>query len=166
MTNGQRFITLSIVLFALLMPMGCLSENDPFIGDDFFWEVKEGNLNKVKSILEKRPDLVNFKQDSYATYWVRYRGWTALHIAALNGHIDVVEFLVAKGADVNAKNKSNATPLHFAALVGQKGVVEILLANGADIHAKDNNGKTPLDMAAQKDHKVVVDLLSKHGGIE
>jgi ankyrin repeat protein len=48
-------------------------------------------------------------------------GWTPLHSAAANGHLDVVEFLVERQAEVNAKNKDRATPLHLAALNGHLG---------------------------------------------
>jgi len=60
----------------------------------------------------------------------------------------VVELLIAKGADISAKNKNGCTPLHAAALGDQKEVVELLIAKGANINAKDNDGHTPLHTAA------------------
>ena len=41
-------------------------------------------------------------------------GWTPLHSAAYDGHKEIVELLIAKGADVNAKNNFEDTPLDFA----------------------------------------------------
>lgn len=61
------------------------------------------------------------------------------------GNRDNVELLLAKGADIHAKNSDGDTPLHHAALWGRNGVVELLITQGADIHAKNNEGKTPLD---------------------
>jgi 2-keto-4-pentenoate hydratase len=40
--------------------------------------------------------------------------WTPLLWAACQGHKEVVELLIAKGADVNTKDKVKYTPLHFA----------------------------------------------------
>ena len=41
-------------------------------------------------------------------------GLTALHVAAIGGHLAVVRYLVKQGADVNAKTKDGTTALHFA----------------------------------------------------
>ena len=80
--------------------------------------------------------------------------------------IKVAKLLLANGADVNAKNKTDFTPLHFAAWKGHKKVVELLLASNANVNAKDSNGDTPLTFANRKNHKDVVDLLRQNGGHE
>ena len=64
--------------------------------------------------------------------------WTPLHIAAGNGHTEVVELLLEKGADINAKDEYGGTPLHYAALKGQTEVAEFLLEKKADVHPKRN----------------------------
>ena len=65
---------------------------------------------------------------------------TPLHWAAVGGHKDVVELLLAHGAEVNARYSDGYTPLHYAAANGHKDVVELLLANEADVNAKDEHG--------------------------
>jgi len=56
--------------------------------------------------------------------------------AAWRGHRKVVKLLIAKGADLEAKDKDGSTPLHIAAQCGHRKVVELLLQKGADIEAK------------------------------
>ena len=65
-------------------------------------------------------------------------------VAAINGHKDVAELLLANKAEVNAKDNNGVTPLHLAAFNGHKDVAELLLANKAEVNAKDNDGETPL----------------------
>ena len=71
--------------------------------------------------------------------------------------ISKLGYTLAKGADVNAKDKEGKSPLHYAE---RKAVAELLLAKGADVNAKDNEGKTPLHCATRKD---TVELLLATG---
>ena len=120
---------------------------------------QEGDIAAVKQHLAAGTD-VN------AT--VGFIGMTILQSAALGGQKEIVEFLIAEGADVNAKNAEGWTPLHEAALYGDKEISELLIANGADVNAKvasgPNQGKTPLDAANETNHPETADLLRKHGG--
>jgi len=97
-------------------------------------------------------------------------GQTPLHLAIPNkgirdskgklmspNNMDLVELLIAKGADVNAKCDVGWTPLHNAQ---DKEIVELLIAEGADVNAKTNLEGTPLDQADGE----TADLLRKHGG--
>jgi hypothetical protein len=70
-----------------------------------------------------------------------------LYEAAEKGNIEQVKALIAKGVDVNIKDKDGNTPLHEAALNGHRDVVEFLIANGADAKARTKEGKTALDYA-------------------
>ena len=58
-------------------------------------------------------------------------------MAARNGWKNVVEYLIEKGADFDAKNNDNWTALHLAARNGWKNVVEYLIRKGTDIHLKN-----------------------------
>ena len=111
---------------------------------------ENGDLEKVRALLEGNPDLV-FSKGEYAL--------TPLHWAAAKGHKDVAELLLAGKADVNAKSIPGTTPLHCAALGGHKDVAELLLDNKTDVNAKDNDGDTPLHEAAKEGHKDVALLL-------
>jgi ankyrin repeat protein len=57
---------------------------------------------------------------------------TPLHFAADQGYKDVVELLLAHGAEVNAKTSDGSTPMYLAAEHGYKDVAEVLLAHKAE----------------------------------
>ncbi|MCR5257463.1 MAG: ankyrin repeat domain-containing protein, partial [Desulfovibrio sp.] len=85
------------------------------------------------------------------------RGETALHHAASRGSTTMLEILLDKGVDVNAKDKHGITPIHLAAQNDSSDAVKLLLERGADINAKIIDGKyancTPLDIAKRKNKK-------------
>ena len=87
---------------------------------------------------------------------------TALHYAAQRGHMDVVDWLIAKGADVDAINSAGDTPLHYAAKAGHKNIVELLIVKEADVNAKTDKGETAISLATNKGHTEIVELLRKH----
>jgi len=60
-------------------------------------------------------------------------------LSAQNGHLDIVEFLVNHGADINEKNNKNESSLHLSAQNGHLNLVEFLINHGADINQKNNN---------------------------
>ena len=61
-------------------------------------------------------------------------GMTPLHLAAVNGHKEIVELLIAKGADVNEKiasgSNKNKTPLDFAVIKKQNETANLLRTHG------------------------------------
>ena len=69
------------------------------------------------------------------------RGQTALIWAAAEGHAEVVEALVAAGADIRTRLASGFTPLLFAARDGRSDVVRVLLKAGADVNEPVPAGK-------------------------
>lgn len=79
--------------------------------------------------------------------------------AVKKGDKAAVEALLAKGADVNAKDGYGDTPLHNAAYYGKKDIVELLLDKGADVNVKGSGGETPLQWAAAGGKKDIAELL-------
>ena len=89
---------------------------------------------------------------------------THLHIAAMMNDSNSARWLIANGADVNAKNNFlNRTPLHHAARQNAPETAALLLKNGADVHAKSNIGWTPLHLAAIYNAPETAPLLLKNG---
>ena len=83
-----------------------------------------------------------------------------LMLAALKGHREMAEKLVAKGADVN---KTGWAPLHYAATHGHIEIIRLLLEHHAYIDAESPNGSTPLMMAAGYGTASAVKLLLEEG---
>lgn len=77
--------------------------------------------------------------------------------AAANGDVGLLEYLVAHGADVNARNNREETPLFFAAQAGQLNNVKWLIKKGADVNAINIHKVAPL--ARTKDVAVAEVLL-------
>ncbi len=88
-----------------------------------------------------------------------YAGDTALHIAAAAYQKDIARELIARGADVRARNRRGAEPLHYAAdgvpgsrawnPPAQAATIACLIEAGADPNAVDKGGVTPLHRAVR-----------------
>ena len=73
----------------------------------------------------------------------------------------MVSLLLKSKADVNAADKTGATPLHRAAGADDVNLVRMLLAEKANPVARDSKGRTPWDVAVAGKNKRVADLLRR-----
>ena len=91
-------------------------------------------------------------------------GDSALSLAALNGHYDVVDHLIKQQANINTTNKSLGwSPLMIAAFNGNFKTCVLLTDSGADIHLISNEGDTALSLAARRGKYVVAQHLINLG---
>ena len=111
--------------------------------DEFCRACEEGNLLKVKSMVERGHDVNKKDKKDYGLYR------TPLMYAAGEGRFDVVKYLIIHGADLNKTNDYEQTALHYASGYGHLNVVELLLSKGAGIDVEDEDGHTPLMLAAE-----------------
>ena len=101
--------------------------------EDFFRAIRGGDVDSLRRLSATS---VNVK-DRLDT--------TPLHYAALYGNAESVRILLEHGADVNARNKSGATPLLYGAYNFDKA--RLLVEKGADVNAKSGGEMTPLLVA-------------------
>lgn len=73
---------------------------------------------------------------------------TPLHLAARNGHKDVIKLLLKAGIDINRVTKAG-TSLHEAALYGKTEVVRLLLDAGINVNMRNTYNQTALDIVNQ-----------------
>ena len=152
--------------------------------DISIWDaVLDGDIEAVKQHIAAGTDVNAMYEDGGFVL-----GMTPLHIAAFENHKEIVELLIANGADVNVKGENGETPLdvaflyeetetadplrkhggkhgtiHGAARGGDIEAVKEFLAAGTDVNAKDEDGHTPLYPAAFQDDKEIAELLIAKG---
>jgi ankyrin repeat protein len=74
-------------------------------------------------------------------------GWSPIHYAVTNGHLEIAQFLMANGAQVNALSPSETTPLMMSIGSGNDKLIKYLLDNGADLRMRNHEGYTAIDVA-------------------
>ena len=76
---------------------------------------------------------------------------TPLHLAAVNGQLELLHTLLARGCNPNARDRDGRTPLFAALEHGDAALpmVRALIAHGADAESADANGETPLGLALE-----------------
>ena len=140
-----------LVLVFLATPVagqGCLPRNDPGSNLRFWQEAGAGDM--VRCFGDNPNSLFDDGKGNHPDYTA---GRTPLHAVADNRNsAELVNALVALGADVNARDEFGFTPLHGASTFGNFNAAKALIAAGADIHARTTKfGWTPLYLAAQND---------------
>jgi ankyrin repeat protein len=92
-----------------------------------------------------------------------------LHNAVKYKKIEIVEYLLENGADVNIEENDGQTPLFNAAIHNNDGdmtITKLLLKKGANINHKDNDGKTPLILASTYGNIEFVKILLKEENLD
>ena len=116
-----------IITIAAVVLVGCGTRQQSVLPAQprFLRDLKQENIEAVKQHLAAG-------LDANAAYEYEYGEWIPLHEAAVYGPKEMVELLIANGADVNAKNKFNETPLDFAvAKTNNLKIPDLLRKHGA-----------------------------------
>jgi len=140
-----------------------LKSDDPAAVIEIHDAAAAGDLNKVKALLEADPTLLESKDDRDQG---NLKDNTPLISACWgpgsnNWQATVASFLVDKGANVNAQNKSGATPLYFA--TKDFDLTQRLLTKGAEVNIRAFGDFTSLHQTAASGNLKVAKLLIDHG---
>ena len=148
--SGKRAIRLALLLGMLCLLSGCAGRSKTL-----FEAARNGDLASVRRFIANGAD-VNA---------VNGLGQAPLHLAAENGHLRVVAFLLDHGArvDMPASLYSGATALCLGAWHDHLKVVKLLLSKGAKANAVDRLGRTPLHFAARSETGATIPLLVTKG---
>ena len=153
------------VINSELWDEGNEDENEPFTIDSdvvlnsgtnggslFLKAAQTGSMEAVKTMLQRfGQELLKHKDED---------GYTALHRASYNGHVEVAEYLLSSGSDVHSPTNDGWQPLHCACKWNKVKVASLLLQNGANVNAQTNGGQTALHLAStNKKGKATLELL-------
>jgi ankyrin repeat protein len=148
----NKILAFSFLLLISLQSMYSMEQNQTI-----YSAACDGNMHLLTHLLAQGAD--NNALD--------YQNLTALHYAAIWGHLNAVEYLIRNGAHINTQGtyglESGWTALHHAALRLDLKIAQCLLLNGADINAQTANGKTALHKAAKSGYLKMVRCLINHG---
>jgi ankyrin repeat protein/thiol-disulfide isomerase/thioredoxin len=122
--------------------------------EDIIDAARQGDIAKLKSILDKDPAMINARDGE---------AQTALYCTAFGGHKEAVELLIDNGADIEARNNMGYTALHAAARADRREVVKLLLAKGANINARSDLGRTCLYLPVENGYEEMVKILIANG---
>ncbi|HEY1078965.1 MAG TPA: ankyrin repeat domain-containing protein [Bdellovibrio sp.] len=113
----------------------------------------EGNLKSFEKNFTKNTD-VDKKDES---------GSTLLMAAANNGHVNIINFLIKRKANLNLRNKEDGTALYYAIINEQPAASKLLIDNGADVTLINEAGDSALIAAVSVNATdTIKQLLRKH----
>ncbi|PWA72134.1 E3 ubiquitin-protein ligase XBOS35 [Artemisia annua] len=135
------------------------------------------SISRFYKLIKKRSRIeesISESSDGYSLYEIINKpadgGVTALHMAALNGHVDSLHLLLDLGACINEITMDDgttidligagSTPLHYAAYGGNPHCCQILIARGASLTAENAKGWSPLEVARSWHRHWLEEILS------
>ena len=134
------------------------SISDALFDNELIRTCEQGDSLQARWLAVRGVDLhAHFKQGSYSEF-------TAIHVATIHGHINVVQVLLSCGANLEGETASECRrPLHLAALTGQVSMAKFLIQEGAQLDAKTQHGMQPIHDAAWFGSVEILDVLTEAG---
>ncbi len=120
-------------------------------GSDVLRATRRGEISQLQTIFAKRPDAVESRG---------HMGRRPLHVAVDAGNLELVQFLLRSGAQVDGRRERGDTPLHWAR---DAATATVLREAGASLRARDFADRQPIHWAAQFARPEVVRLLLEGG---
>ncbi|XP_062510650.1 transient receptor potential cation channel subfamily A member 1-like [Corticium candelabrum] len=117
---------------------------------------KQGRVHDVRAILRQTPSAKNQRDSRQAT---------AVHHAASEGYLEVLELLIDYNSDINARDEHAETALHWAVTCEKPEAIDFLLNRGADANVLSSTLETPLHTAIRLQNESTVKTLLKHSEV-
>jgi ankyrin repeat protein len=118
------------------------------------WAVYEGDVERVKALLEAGADVA--AANNY--------GSNAMQLAAEVANIEILQLLLDAGANVDSPNPEGQTALMLVARTGDVDAAKLLISHGATIDAREGWGQqTALMWASARRHPAIMELLLEEG---
>ena len=107
----------------------------------------KGIAEEVQGLLKRNPELASEK-DQY--------GWMPIHLAAKNGHANVIEAILASGFEIDTMDEDGCTALFWAVNRMDAALIAFLLAKGANVLEKGSAGPVSLivELRARREEAV------------
>lgn len=137
------------MIISIFMASGILLSSS-LSAQNIFELIRKNKVDEIRKLIDKDPAVIKAVTKKHKE--------TPLHKAVKQGRKQIVQLLLDKGADVNAKNGSGKTPLF---LTSDKEIADLLIGKGANVNEKDIvGGYSPLHFV---DDLAVAQLLIKKG---
>ena len=152
--NKKNDIGITPLQVAVFMPkdnyLNSILKNGGTSYNELLDSIIKEDVKNAKALVSENPEIVRS---------ITGHGNTPLHYAVEIGNLEIVEYLLDSGAEVDIKNNHLNTPLHLAASRGLIQISKLLIAKGADINAQNKDGRTPLHHSIGKNRELLKFLL-------
>ena len=123
----------------------------------------DGRTPLMLALFNGHSGLAKFYIKQGAQLKTHYKKTNALLDAAAGGSVEMADYLLAHGFDINTVDRQKTTALHIAARNGDKKMVAFLVSKGANLDAQTDTGWTAMHFAAYQNQPDTVDLLLASG---
>ncbi|XP_041358307.1 transient receptor potential cation channel subfamily A member 1-like isoform X2 [Gigantopelta aegis] len=107
-----------------------------------------------------------YNEDPSRLYIQNSDGQVPVHLAAIKGRLNILEFIALHGGDFNIKNKQGNTALHLAVEEGQINVINFLIDHGALTDILNNEKHAPIHLAVSLGNVDALKALLQHDQVD
>lgn len=135
---------------------------------EFLEAARSGNISYIEKVLNQKAKRAGPLASLRRGTGVNVQdsgGYSALHHACINGHVDIVKLLLAHEASPNLPDMRGSSALHLASWAGEEEIVKMLLTHPyrpANPNLPTIEKETPLHCASQHGHTEVLSILLAH----